>query len=91
MAGYQYAYQKSEETAVQTHTQGAMEVGVLASATGNEGIKRKREEGNVRVRDSPYKRAKTVEEPSYPPPVPVTVLTPVGVEAQAQPAEPYKR
>ena len=42
MAGYQYAYQQAEETAVQTHTQEAMEVGVFASAAGNEGIKRKR-------------------------------------------------
>ena len=91
MAGYQYAYQQAEGTAVQTHTQEAMEVGVFASAAGNEGIKRKREEANVGVKDSLPKRAKAVEEPAYLPPVPVTALPPGGIKTQAQPVEPFKR
>jgi hypothetical protein len=75
-AGYPYAYQQAEETAVQTHTQEAMELDALASAAGNEGVKREREEEDVGVKDSPSKRAKTVEGPAYPPPVPVTAVTP---------------
>ncbi len=89
--GYSNAYQKAEETAVQTQTQEAMEVDALASAAGSGGVKRKREEEDVGVKDSPPKRVKTVEEPPYPQPVPATALTPEGVEAQAQPAEPLKR
>jgi len=84
-AGYPYAYQQAEETAVQTHAQDAMEVD---AAAGNGGIKRKREEEDVGVKGSPSKRAKTVEEPASPL---ATALTPGGVEAQAQPAEPLKR
>jgi len=51
-AGYPYAYQQAEETTVQTHIQEAMEVNALASAAGNGGIKRKREEEDVGVKDS---------------------------------------
>ena len=90
-ASYQYAHHQAEETAVQTHTQEAMEVDLLAPAAGNGGVKRKREEEDVGMKDSPSKRAKTAEEPVYPPPVPATALTPGGIEAQAQPAEPLKR
>jgi len=43
------------------------------------------------VKDQPSKRAKIVEAPAYPPPVPATALTPGGIEAQVQPAEPLKR
>jgi hypothetical protein len=68
-----------------------MEVDALTPAAGNGGVKRKREEEDVGVKDSPSKRAKTVEEPAYPPPVPATALTPGGIEAQTQPAEPLKR
>jgi hypothetical protein len=75
-AGYPYAYQQVDETVVQTHTQAVMEVDALASAAGNEGVKREREEEDVGVKDSPSKRAKTVEGPAYPPPVPVTAVTP---------------
>ena len=85
--GYPYAYQQADETAVQAHTQEAMEVDILASAAGNGCVKRKREEEEVGVKYSPSKRAKTVEEPVYPPLVPTTVLSPGGIEAQAQPAE----
>ena len=91
MADYQCAYQQAEETAVQPHTQGAMEVGVLAPAAGNEGIKRKRKDANVGVKDSLPKRPKAVEEPAYLPPVPVTALPPGGIKTQAQPVEPFKR
>jgi hypothetical protein len=90
-AGYPYAYQQAGETAVQAHTQEKMEVDALASAEGNGGAKRKREEEDVGVKDSPSKKARTIEEPAYPPPVPATALTPGGIEAQAQPAEPLKR
>ena len=90
MAGYPYAHQQAEETAVQTRTQEVMEVDVLASTAGSGGVKRKREGENVRVENSLSQRAKTVEEPAYPPPVPVTALTPGRIEAQTQPAEPYK-
>ena len=90
-AGYSYAYQQGEESAVQAHTQEAMEVDPPTSAAGNGGVKRKREEEDVGVNDSPSKRAKTVEEPTYLPPVPATAVTPGGIEAQAQPAEPFKR
>jgi len=69
-----------------THTQEAMEVDVLASAAGNGGVKRKREEEEIGVKDSPSKRTKTVEKPTYLPPVPTTALTPGGIEVQAQPA-----
>ena len=64
MAGYPYAHQQAEETAVQTRTQEAMEVDVLASTAGGGGAKRKKEGKNVRVKDSLSKRAKTVEEPA---------------------------
>ena len=43
------------------------------------------------MKDQPSKRAKIVEAPAYPPPVPATALTPGGIEAQVQPAEPLKR
>lgn len=89
--GYSNAYQKAEETAVQTRTQEAMEVDVLASAVGSGGAKRKREEEDVDANGSPPKRVKIVEEVPHPQPVPATALTPGGVEAQAQPAEPLKR
>ena len=68
-----------------------MEVDLLASAAGNGGVKRKREEEDIGMKDSPSKKAKTAEEPEYPPPVPATALTLGGIEAQAQPAEPLKR
>lgn len=90
-AGYPYAYQQAGETAVQTHTQEAMEVNVLTPAAGNGGSKRKREEEDVGVKDSPSKRAKTIEESAGLPPAPEAALTPGGIEAQAQPAEPLKR
>jgi hypothetical protein len=88
MAGYPYAYQKAEETAVQTHIQEAMEVDALTSAAGNGGVKHKRAKEEAGVKDSPSKGTKPVEEPPYSPPVPTIALTPEGVEAQAQPAEP---
>ena len=72
-------------------THEAMEVDALASSAGNGGDKRKREEEDVGVKESPPKKVKTVEEPPYPQPVPATALTPGAVEAQAQPAEPPKR
>jgi hypothetical protein len=87
-SGYQCAYQQVEENTVQAHTQGAMEVDALTPAVGNRGVKRKREEENIGVKDSPSKRAKTVEES---PSAPVTTLTAGTIEAQAQPAEPFKR
>ena len=90
-AGYPYAHQQAEETAVQTYTQEAMEVDILPPAAGDGGSKRKREEEDVGVKDSPSKRVKTIKEPAIPPPAPEAALTPGGVEAQAQPAEPPKR
>jgi hypothetical protein len=87
-SGYQYGYQQVEENTVQTHTQGAIEVDALTPAAGNRGVKREREEENIGVKDSPPKRAKTIEES---PSTPVTTLTPGSIEAQAQPAEPLKR
>jgi len=87
-AGYPYAYQQADETAVQTQTQDAMEVDILASTAGNGCVKLKKEEEEVGVKYSPSKRAKKVEEPAYPPLVPATTFTPGGIEAQAQPAEP---
>ena len=67
-----------------------MEVDGPASSVGSGGVKRKREE-EVGVKDPPPKRVKIVEEPPHLQPVPATALTPGGVEAQAQPAEPLKR
>jgi hypothetical protein len=61
-----------------------LEVGALASATGNTGVKRKREEEDVGVNDSPSKRAKTIEGSAYPPPIPLSALTPEGFDAQAR-------
>jgi hypothetical protein len=58
-SGYEYAYQQVEENTVQTHTQGAMEVDALTPAAGNRGVKRKREEENVGMKDSRSRRAKT--------------------------------
>jgi len=68
-----------------------MEVDTLIPAAGNSGFKRKREEKDVGVKDSPSKRAKVVEEPAVLPPALETSLTPGVIEAQAQPAEPLKR
>jgi len=100
-SGYPYAYQQAEETTVQTHpqehfptttnTRVGMEVYALISAAGNGGVKRKREEKDIGVKDSPSKRAKTVEGPPYPSPVLATALTPGCIEAQGHPAEPLKR
>jgi hypothetical protein len=90
-AGYPYAYQQAEATAIQTQTQEAMKVDVLTPATGNGGVKRKREEEDVGVKDSPSKRAKNVEEPAVPLAAPVAALMPGRVDAQAQLAEPLKR
>lgn len=90
-AGYQYVYQPAEQTTVQTHTLDLMEVDVLTPSAGNGGPKRKREEEDVGMKASPSKRAKTMEEPVVPPPASEAALTPGGVEAQAQPAEPLKR
>jgi len=74
-SGYLYAYQQPEGTTVQIHpqehfpnttsTRVGMEVYALASAAGNGGVRRMREEKDVGVKDSPSKRAKTVEEPPY--------------------------
>jgi len=69
-----------------TRTQEAVEVGALASAAGNGGVKRKREEEEIGMKDLPSKRTKTVEKPTYLPPVPATALTPGAIEGQAQPA-----
>jgi len=71
----------AEETAVQAHTQEAMEADALAPAAENGGIKHKREEeGKIHRPSGPR-----------PPPVPTTDLIPGGIEAQAQPAEPLNR
>jgi len=67
-----------------------MEVDALASAAGNGGVKRKREEGDVGVRGPPSMRAKALE-PAYPPPVPATALTPGALRHKPQPAERLKR
>jgi hypothetical protein len=61
----------------------------LASAAGN-GWASAREEEDVGMKDSPSKRAKTVEGSAYPQPVPATALAPGGIEAQPQPAESLK-
>ena len=53
-----------------------------------EASRHKREEEDVGVKDSPSKRAKTVEEPAYPPSVPATTPTPGRIEAQAHPLSP---
>jgi hypothetical protein len=73
-AGYPYAYQRAEKTAVQTHTQAVMEVDTLASAAGNGGVKRKREEEDFGVKDSSSKRTTNVEGLAYLPPVPAPPL-----------------
>ena len=88
-AGYPYGYQQSEGSTAQTRTREVMEVDVLAFAAGNGGVKQEEEE--VGVKDSLSTRAKTVEGPAYTPSVPATALTPGWIEAQAQPAEPFKR
>ena len=80
MAGYPYGHRQTEETTIQTRTQDAVEVDVLASAAGNGGTKCEGEEGDIEVEDSPSKRAETVEESAYPPPVPATAPTSGGIE-----------
>jgi hypothetical protein len=68
-----------------------MDVDTLAPAAGDGGVKRKREEEDIGVKNSPSKRAKTVEELAVALPTPATALTQHLAEAQAQLAEPLKR
>jgi len=73
-AGYRYVHQQAEETVAQTRTQEAMEAVRTRFCCG--GVTRKREEQEVGAKDLPPKRARTVEEPTYLPPVPATALVP---------------